>query len=171
MAIGNYRIATEAARPTHSGTARASKGPARSPDIARTLGQAFANTISDGVSWYKSVQAVGKSLQKIGLDVNDYQSGIINKELEEEYSRIGVDKNGNQTMSADEVNAEVKRRQAERRKDLDPMQKRSVGDRMDRWQEDRYDSQKREEERRRREEELRLLDEENNRDSKLRNGL
>ena len=56
-------------------------------------------------------------------------------------------------MTADEVNAEVQRRQAERRKDLDPMQKRSVGDRMDRWQEDRYDSQKREEERRRREEE------------------
>ena len=153
MAIGNYRIATEAARPTHSGTARASRGPARAPDVARGLGQAFGDMISDGVSWYKSVQAVGKSLQQIGLDVNDYQSGIINKELKEEYSRIGVDGNGNPTMTADEVNAEVQRRQAERRKDLDPMQKRSVGDRMDRWQEDRYDSQKREEERRRREEE------------------
>ena len=153
MAIGNYRIATEAARPTHSGTAKASKGPARSPDVARTLGQVFANTISDGVSWYKSVQAVGKSLQQIGLDVNDYQSDIMNKELKEEYSKIGKDENGNPTMSADEVNAEVQRRQAERRKDLDPMQKRSVGDRMDRWQEDRYENQKREEERRRREEE------------------
>ena len=158
MAIGNYRIATEAARPTHSGTARASKDPARSPDVARMLGQAFANTISDGVSWYKSVQAVGKSLQEIGLDVNDYQSDIMSRELAEKYSKIGVDGNGNQTMTADEWNSRVAKEQAKDREKMDPMQKRTVGDGMESWRSRQYDSLRREEERRRREEERQLED-------------
>ncbi len=158
MAIGNYRIATEAARPTHSGTARASKGPARSPDVARMLGKAFANMIEDGAGdggWYKSMQKIGMSLQEIGKDVNDYQSDIMKKELAEEYSKIGVDENNNQTMTADEWKKEAQKRQEARREDLDPMQKRSVGDKMDAWIEKRYDDWKKEEERQRREEERR----------------
>ena len=158
MAIGNYRIATEAARPTHSGTARASRGPARAPDVARTLGQAFGDIISDGVSWYKSVQAVGKSLQEIGKSVNGYQSGIMSKELAEKYSKIGVDGNGNQTMTADEWNSRVAKEQAKDREEMDPMQKRTVGDGMESWRSRQYDSLRREEERRRREEERQLED-------------
>lgn len=63
MAIGNYRLATEVARPTHSGTAKASTGPARAPDVARMQGAALGNLVQDQLVWYKGLINVGRAMQ------------------------------------------------------------------------------------------------------------
>lgn len=63
MAIGNYRLATEVARPTHSGTAKTSTGPARAPDVARMQGAALGNLVQDQLVWYKGLINVGRAMQ------------------------------------------------------------------------------------------------------------
>ena len=63
MAIGNYRLASEVARPTHSGTAKASTGPARAPDVARMQAVAHNNLVQDQLDWYQGLINIGRSMQ------------------------------------------------------------------------------------------------------------
>ncbi len=63
MAIGNYRLASEVARPTHSGTAKASTGPARAPDVARMQSAALGNLVQDQLDWYQGLINIGRSMQ------------------------------------------------------------------------------------------------------------
>ena len=85
MAIGNYRLASEVARPTHSGTAKASTGPARAPDVARMQAAAHNNLVQDQLDWYQGLINVGRAMQmkaaKMDKDAADRKSNEDEAEL------------------------------------------------------------------------------------------
>lgn len=85
MAIGNYRLASEVARPTHSGTAKASTGPARAPDVARMQAAALGNLVQDQLDWYQGPINIGRAMQmksaKLDKEAADQKSNEDEAEL------------------------------------------------------------------------------------------
>lgn len=74
MAIGEYRTATQAYRPTHVGSGGATTRSAQAPDIAGMFGDAFKTTIQAGLRYYKGLQDVGAAMQGAGQKILGWES-------------------------------------------------------------------------------------------------
>ena len=89
MAMGGYRTASEAYRPTHIGSGRATTRSAAAPDIAGMFGRGIQTTVDAGMRYYKGVQDAGRALQAIGQQVQGWESDKAASQMMNAYGGTG----------------------------------------------------------------------------------